>query len=175
MPLQYTLSVQNHIESNLPPTNPKCIKYCFLLPICTQYLITTKWKHVFTNVYKYIENEINTYIQKYSGFAYFSHNRCWQVYNHWVHSHAISIDTLAVEWPYWRAQWPSTWHHHRMPPFQQVSSSNFWSTVSVVIVKRKRLEATTAQPGNGRPQAYRPRPLNAEARSMKKKMCVKPS
>jgi hypothetical protein len=33
--------------------------------------------------------------------------------------------TLALEWPYWRAQWLSTWHRHRMPPFQQVSSSNF--------------------------------------------------
>jgi hypothetical protein len=33
--------------------------------------------------------------------------------------------TLAIEWPYWRAQWLSTWHLHRMPPFKQVSSSNF--------------------------------------------------
>ena len=32
---------------------------------------------------------------------------------------------LAVEWPYWRAQWLSTWHRHTTPPFQQVSSSNF--------------------------------------------------
>ena len=32
---------------------------------------------------------------------------------------------LAVQWPYWRAQWLSKWHRHRMPPFQQVSSSNF--------------------------------------------------
>jgi hypothetical protein len=33
--------------------------------------------------------------------------------------------TLAEELPYWRAQLLSTWHHHRMPLFQQVSSSNF--------------------------------------------------
>ena len=33
--------------------------------------------------------------------------------------------TMAVEWPYWRAQRYSTWHRHRMPPFQQVSLSNF--------------------------------------------------
>ena len=32
--------------------------------------------------------------------------------------------TLAVEWPYWRAQWLSMWHHHGMSPFQKVSSSN---------------------------------------------------
>ena len=52
--------------------------------------------------------------------------------------------TLAVEWPYWRAHWLSTWHCHRMPPFQQVSLSIFalqelpWSTVCAVIVKWKR-------------------------------------
>ena len=32
--------------------------------------------------------------------------------------------TLSVEWPYWRAQWLSTWHRHRTPPIQQVTSSN---------------------------------------------------
>jgi hypothetical protein len=32
--------------------------------------------------------------------------------------------TLAVEWPYWRAQWLSMWHHHRTPTFQQGSLSN---------------------------------------------------
>ena len=54
--------------------------------------------------------------------------------------------TLAVEWPYWTAQWLSTWHRHRMPPFQQVSSSNFCPAV-----KWKRLGATTAQLRSGSP------------------------
>ena len=65
--------------------------------------------------------------------------------------------TLAVEWPYWRAQWLSTWHRHRM------SSSNMSvckmsallelprSTVSAIIVKCKCLGATTAQPRSGMP------------------------
>ena len=58
---------------------------------------------------------------------------------------------------YWRAQCLSIWHRHRLPPFQQVSSSNFCpvkalrSTVSAVIVKWKCLGATTAQPQSGRP------------------------
>jgi hypothetical protein len=38
----------------------------------------------------------------------------------------LQRQTLAVEWPYWRALLLSTWHCHRMPPFQQVSSSYFW-------------------------------------------------
>jgi hypothetical protein len=51
----------------------------------------------------------------------------------------LHSQTLSVEWPYWRAQWLSTWHRHRMPPFQQASPSNFClaraSTVSAVIVR----------------------------------------
>jgi hypothetical protein len=52
--------------------------------------------------------------------------------------------TLAVEWPYWRAHWLSTQHRHS----QQVNSSYFcqsypgqlpWSTVRAVIVKYKYL------------------------------------
>ena len=49
------------------------------------------------------------------------------------------------------------WHLNRMPPSQQVSSSNSsllelpWATVTAVIVKWKHLEATTAQPRSGRP------------------------
>jgi hypothetical protein len=66
-------------------------------------------------------------------------------------------ETLAVEWPYSRAQWFSTWHRHRIPCLQQVSSSNFGpaeaarSTVSAVIVKWIRLGGTTAQLRSGRP------------------------
>ena len=37
----------------------------------------------------------------------------------------LHSQTLSVEWPLWRVQWLSTWHRHRMPPFQQVSQSNF--------------------------------------------------
>jgi hypothetical protein len=33
---------------------------------------------------------------------------------------------LAVEWPFWRPQWLSKWHRHRMPPFQQDSLLNFF-------------------------------------------------
>ena len=33
--------------------------------------------------------------------------------------------TLAVEWPYRRAQWLSMWYRHRMPPFPQVILSIF--------------------------------------------------
>ena len=51
--------------------------------------------------------------------------------------------TLTVEWTYWRAQWLSMWHCHRLPPFQQVSSSELpRSTVNAVIVKWKRVGAT---------------------------------
>ena len=65
--------------------------------------------------------------------------------------------TLAVEWPYWRAQWHSMWHRDRMPPFQQVSFHISAllelprSTVNAVIVKWKCLGATTAQTQSGRP------------------------
>jgi hypothetical protein len=65
--------------------------------------------------------------------------------------------TLAVKWSYWRAQWLSTWHRHRIPPFPQVSSKISAllelprSTLSAVIVKWKRLGATTSQPRSGRP------------------------
>ena len=41
--------------------------------------------------------------------------------------------TLAVELPYWRAQWLSTWHHQSMPPVQQVSSSNFFPDRAVLV------------------------------------------
>jgi hypothetical protein len=37
----------------------------------------------------------------------------------------LNRQRLTVEWPYWKAQWLSTWHRHRMPPFQQVSLSKF--------------------------------------------------
>jgi hypothetical protein len=65
--------------------------------------------------------------------------------------------TLEEECPYWRAQWHSTWHRHRMPPFQQVSSSNFYPARAALvncksgIVKWKRLGAPMAQPRGGRP------------------------
>ena len=64
--------------------------------------------------------------------------------------------TLAVELPYLRAQWISMWQHHRMPLFQQVSSSN-WSTVSASILKWKRMGATTAQPQSGMPHKLKER------------------
>ena len=64
--------------------------------------------------------------------------------------------TLAVKWHYWRAQWLSTWHHHRMPPFQQVSQISALlelprATLSAVIVKWKwkHLEETTPQQRRG--------------------------
>jgi hypothetical protein len=42
--------------------NSKCIKYLFFPPIYTQYPIMTKWKHVFRNVCKCIDNEIQKYL-----------------------------------------------------------------------------------------------------------------
>ena len=69
---------------------------------------------------------------------------------------SLHRQTLAVERPYRCAQWLSTWHRHRMPPFQQVSSSNICPaicpTVSAVIVKWKCVGATTAQPWSVRPK-----------------------
>ena len=68
--------------------------------------------------------------------------------------------TLAVERPYWRAQWLSTWHRHRMPPFQQVSLSNFWPVRAslincAVILNRKCLSnnknCSSGASGNGFP------------------------
>jgi hypothetical protein len=38
--------------------------------------------------------------------------------------------TLAGEWPYWKAQWLSMWHIHRMPPFQQISGPVLWACVA---------------------------------------------
>ena len=78
-------------------------------------------------------------------------DRCIKLSTH----HAIHIQSLAVEWPYWKAQWLPTWHCHRMPPFQQVRQISAMlelprSTLSAVIVKWKRLGAT-AQPQSGRP------------------------
>ena len=55
------------------------------------------------------------------------------------------------------------WHRHRMPPYQQVSLSNFFPArvapvnISPVIVKRKCLGATTAQSRSGRPHKLRER------------------
>ena len=72
-------------------------------------------------------------------------------------SHESQRQTLALEWPYWRPQRLSTWQRHRMPPFQQVSSSNFCpdsasrSTVSAFNEKWKHLGATMAQPWLCRP------------------------
>jgi hypothetical protein len=75
-----------------------------------------------------------------------------------IKSHPCDLhrQTLVVEWPYGRAQWLSTWQHHRMPPFQQVSHISallelLRSTVSAVIVKWNRLGATTSQLRSGRP------------------------
>jgi hypothetical protein len=66
--------------------------------------------------------------------------------------------TLAVEWSVLKSPVKFNLAPHRMPPFQQVGSSNFRparaaprSTVSAVIVKWERLGATTAQPRSGRP------------------------
>jgi hypothetical protein len=96
----------------------------------------------------YIHKHMWTRLQM-SGFGYFSHTRC-----------NLHRQTLAVEWPYWRAQWLSTWRRHRMPPFQQVSLSKKLisglielprSTVSAVIVNWKHQGATTTQPRSGRP------------------------
>ena len=71
------------------------------------------------------------------------------------------------------------WHRHRMPPFQQVSTSNFCPaiaapvncTVSAVIVKWKCLGATSAQPQSGRPQAHRTGPSSAEVHSASNILC----
>ena len=58
-------------------------------------------------------------------FCYFRHTHCWQVEKSSTQPCSLHRQTLAVEWAYWRPQWLSTWHRHRMPPFQQISSSNF--------------------------------------------------
>jgi hypothetical protein len=61
--------------------------------------------------------------------------------------------TLAVEWHYWRAQWHSTWHrngcHLSNKSVCQISAllELSGSTVSAVIVKWKRLWATSSQCG----------------------------
>ena len=92
-----------------------------------------------------------------SGLGYFSHTHCWQVYkikhtamqSPWTNTGSGMGRTEELS--------DSTWHHHRIPPFQQVNSSNFCllelprTTVSAVIVKWKRLGATTAQPRSVRP------------------------
>ena len=52
-------------------------------------------------------------------------DRCIKLSTHPCNLHR---QKLAVEWPYCRAQWLSTWHCHRMPPFQKVSLSNFCPT-----------------------------------------------
>ena len=79
--------------------------------------------------------------------------------------------TLAVQWPYWRAQWLSVWHHHRMPPFQQVSLSNFCparaALVSAVIVKWKHLGVTTAQQRSGGPS----KPTDRDRWVLKRLVC----
>ena len=74
-----------------------------------------------------------------------------------THSYNLHRHTLAVEWPYWRAQWLSTWHRYRMP--LTIKSVHQMSTLlelpqsieCAVIVKWKHLGATTAQPWSGRP------------------------
>ena len=58
--------------------------------------------------------------------------------------------TLEVEWLYWRAQWHSTWHRHRMPPFQQVSSSKFCpARAAPVNCKCWYCEVETSRSNNG--------------------------
>ena len=69
----------------------------------------------------------------------------------------LHTQQLAVEWPYWRANWLSTWYRHRMPPFQKVSLSNFFPAratpvnISAFLMKWKPLGTTTVQPWSGRP------------------------
>jgi hypothetical protein len=68
-----------------------------------------------------------------------------------------STQTLAVERPYWIARYLSMRHNHKIPSFQQVSSSHL-CPARVVPVNCKccyceveTSEATTAQPQSGRP------------------------
>ena len=84
---------------------------------------------------------------------YFSQTCCWQVYKI---EHTAMQSPLAVEWPYWRAQWLSMWHRHRMPPFQQVSLSIVCPARAAPIkCKCCYCEgATTAQARSGRPQKH---------------------
>ena len=94
------------------------------------------------------------YIYKMSAFSYFSHTR-WCIKSR-IQPCNLHRQTLAVEWLYWRTQWLSTWHRHRMSPFQQVSRQISallelpLSTVSALIVKWKHLAATTSQPRSAR-------------------------
>ena len=58
--------------------------------------------------------------------------------------------TWAVLWPYWRAQWLSTWHCYRMPPFQQVCSSHFCPAISSPVnCKCCYCEVETSKSNNG--------------------------
>ncbi|CAB1349934.1 unnamed protein product [Coregonus sp. 'balchen'] len=58
--------------------------------------------------------------------------------------------TLAVERPYCRVQLLSTWRHHRLPPFQQVSSSNFCpARAAPVNCKFCYCEVETSRSNNG--------------------------
>jgi hypothetical protein len=71
-----------------------------------------------------------------------------QVYQ--AHSHVMSI---ANHWqqkgPYSRAQWLSTWHRYWVPPFQQVSSSNFFpARVAPVNCKCCYCEVETSRSNN---------------------------
>ena len=65
-------------------------------------------------------------------------------------SHNLHRQTLAVEWSYWRAQWLSTWHYHRMPPFQEVCLSNFCRARPVPVnYKFCYCEVQTSRSNNG--------------------------
>jgi hypothetical protein len=80
-----------------------------------------------------------------SGFCYFSH----KIIKLSPQPCNLHRQTLAVEWPYWRAQWLSTWHRHRMLPFQQVSLSNFCpARASPVNCKRCYFEVETSRSNN---------------------------
>ena len=74
-----------------------------------------------------------------------------------THKCNLHRQALAIEWPYWKAQWRSTWHLHGChlsnKSVHQISALIEMprSTVSAVIVKWKGLGATTAQQQSGRP------------------------
>ena len=70
------------------PTWPVTIKgsdilYCF--HSCLHYIYKCLWTHL-----------------QISGFNYFSHTRCWKVYQISTQPCDLHRQTLAVEWPYWR-------------------------------------------------------------------------
>ena len=111
-----------------------------------------------------------------SGFGYFSQTHCWQV--HKIKHTAMQSPSTNIGGRMGRTEELSDVQHqwrHQMPPFQQVSSSNFCPARSAPVnCKCCSYEMETSRSNNSSAtkwsasQAHRMGPLSAEARSTEK-------